>query len=396
MFRMKRDEAQRGNALILTLIAFTLLFGFSTAQVMVYLKNQQQADFFTERSRLRSFAESGLAIAIHDVRENVTANPGFVGTQNWTVDVDYGADGLPSTLDYGEGDGLPTPGEPNISPEQIGDVSDSANLIVFVEPTAFANVQRVIATSYTNEESVTVEELLQTDVVQVPKVAAVYVDPTSALDLKGNAFMIDGNDYNPDGTAGPESALPGIVTENGDPPGDNQAALLSQLQTADYDQIDGLGGTPSLGETDPVDVSALVSEFMSVSTNPVTAGTYSNITWGDWNSSQLEVTTVEGDLHLTGNGSGAGVLVVDGDLTIAGDFTFNGLILVRGDVRLTGGGSSVHVYGSVLVTESFNAIDSELSVLGTADLFYSSETLNAAQTLINGNPDYVAVYYDEE
>mgnify|MGYP005836715193 CR=1 FL=1 len=43
-----------------------------------------------------------------------TSNDGIDNNGNWTLADDLGADGLPNTNDFGEGDGRPTPGEPNL------------------------------------------------------------------------------------------------------------------------------------------------------------------------------------------------------------------------------------------------------------------------------------------
>lgn len=43
-----------------------------------------------------------------------TSNDGIDNNGNWTLQDDVGADGIPGTQDYGEGDKLPTPGEPNL------------------------------------------------------------------------------------------------------------------------------------------------------------------------------------------------------------------------------------------------------------------------------------------
>ena len=74
----------------------------------------------------------------------------------------------------------------------------------------------------------------------------------------------------------------------------------------------------------------------------------------------------------------------------------SGLVLVMGDISLVGGGASIHTYGSTLVGQSLTAIDpeSELTVAGNADLFYSSEVLMKIQDLLAAR--YSLVYYDEK
>ena len=45
---------------------------------------------------------------------------------------DLGEDGIGTTGDHGEGDGIPTPGEPNVAPVAVGSDVAGANLIVHV------------------------------------------------------------------------------------------------------------------------------------------------------------------------------------------------------------------------------------------------------------------------
>jgi prepilin-type processing-associated H-X9-DG protein len=242
----------------------------------------------------------------------------------------------------------------------------------------------------------TVDTFVLKTVPQIPKVGAVYVDPDVALDLKGNAFLLDGNDHALDGTVLPGGAVDGIATEIGDPPGANEVNLLSQIDSNNYDQVIGVGGMPSIGETADVPLDSMFELFKSVKTQELAPGTYNSPTFG--NLSNLEVTYVNGDLQLTGNGQGAGVLFVDGSVTFTGQFTFHGLIIVRGDARMTGGGAGIHVLGSMMIGESFTAVDplnpEDLTVSGNADIFYCSEMLDRLSSLLRAS--YAVVYYNDK
>ena len=90
------------------------------------------------------------------------------------------------------------------------------------------------------------------------------------------------------------------------------------------------------------------------------------------------------------------MLLVDGSLYITGQFTYHGLIIVRGDIVLTGGGAGIHVFGSTMVGESITAVevDPEVTVAGTADVFYSSAVLKRIELMMM--PKYQVVYYDED
>ena len=88
---------------------------------------------------------------------------------------------------------------------------------------------------------------------------------------------------------------------------------------------------------------------------------------------------------------------------MSGDFDFRGVVLVRGDVRLTGGGQTVLVHGGLLVGNSITAIDappddadpSEVTISGNADVFYSSEVLDAVYMLLNQRANYHPILYRE-
>ncbi len=396
-----RATPQRGHALILSVMALALLAGLSAAQVTSYVKNQQQASFFETRSELRDAAESGLAIAVHDF-ESGAGELGFIGTSAWTTDSDFGADGYPGTLDDGESDGLPTAGEPGVFPVRFGADRFRMRVYTTVVDTAFPNVRRAISTAITDSDQVTVEKLIQTtEAFTIPKVGALFVDPGVALDFNGNAFFISGNDTNPDGSEGSGDDLAALSTEEDpDEPGDNLNSLMSQLDDKTYDQLEGAGGFPSVDESSDIDVNALADQLFAMAT-PLEPGDYSSASFGNWENQDFQLQAVQGNLTLSGSTSGAGILVVDGSLDISGEFQYYGLILVRGDLRLTGGGSQAHVYGAVMVTDSFSAIDpsdsgeSEVTVNGTADIYYSSQVIDAIQNAFQRDPTLSTLYYKE-
>jgi hypothetical protein len=220
----------------------------------------------------------------------------------------------------------------------------------------------------------------------------VYVDPDIVLDLKGSAFMIDGNDHDMSGNLVGLPPKAGLTTSEGSTPGENQTILLSQIPSSTYDQVIGVGGSPSVTESTGVDVNAMFDAWSDIKTHEWAPGSYTDATFGSIND--MQVTYVAGDLHLTGSGIGSGVLLVDGSLTLTGEFTYHGLVIVRGDVRLAGGGARKLIYGTMMVGQSVTAVDGEdVTVSGTADILYCSEILDRLSSLDPG--EYVAVYYEE-
>lgn len=386
-----------GNALLVALMVVTLLIAFAAAQFAVVQKNIQASSHFLSYSDLHKYAEGGLSLALHDLGYGVTGTGGKIGTQYWSIANDVGADGVGGTGDAGEGDGIPTYGEPNVYPVALG-ASMDASLFVYTSGTGYSGILRIVSTANGPTGSATIDTYVRRTIATLPRVASVFVSPDAVLDLKGNSFLIDGNDHNPDGTAGPAPAVAGIATAVGTPPGTNQANFLSQISKKNYDQILGAGGTPSLAETGGVELNAIFETFKNMASVTLAPGTYTGIsTIGNWASNQLRVTYSNGDLHFSGTGAGAGVLLIDGTLTVTGQFTFYGLLIVRGDIRLSGGGAGVHTYGTVMVGQSITAIDpdgSEVTVSGTADLFYSSAVLARLEDMLSAS--YTVVYYDEK
>ncbi|MBI4584343.1 MAG: hypothetical protein HY717_10015 [Planctomycetes bacterium] len=391
----KSNRRDGGNTLILALMLIFFMMALSTAQFFIVQKNSRQSEFMALQDDVRYYAESGVHLALHDLRHDVTGNDGKIGTLGWTALNDVGSDGVAGTGDYGEGDGRPTPGEPNLAPVDIGPAAAGVSLIVYTEDSAWSSVKRIVSTAFSGEAEATVESYAQQSVDTLPRVGAIYVPATVDLDLNGNKFTISGIDINPDGTAGPGPNTWGIATEPGSPAGANQTAIQNQIAAKNYPQVTGLGTTPSVGENaSTIDIDALFNAIKSKKDQQLASGTYTGVTWGT--PSSYLVTYVNGDLHLSGTGTGAGVLLVDGNLTMSGQFTFQGLVIVRGDVSQVGGGSGVHVYGTILIEQTFTMVDPiDFDVSGSADLKYSSTVIaNTETVLASKGSQYTVLYWN--
>jgi cytoskeletal protein CcmA (bactofilin family) len=94
--------------------------------------------------------------------------------------------------------------------------------------------------------------------------------------------------------------------------------------------------------------------------------------------STFKVVHVAGDLHVSGNASGAGVLVIDGDFDLSGSFNWNGVVLVLGDVMVTGGGIAKQVVGALMVQGSLTGTS---TFNGNIKLLYSSEMIGKLNSL---------------
>ncbi len=192
--------------------------------------------------------------------------------------------------------------------------------------------------------------------------------------FNGTQFVVSGVDHDPT-TGDPipgNPSVPGIVT-TGNP--DNIGGSLNPNQA---DNVEGSGGTPSIGfSTVDMNLEALAATYRVLAEYVLPEGTYSNTTYGG--KDNYTIVHCTGNMHTSGNVTGGGVLVVDGDLTMTGSFTWYGMILVMGDINFTGGGSKIHTYGSLLVQGN---VGINQTVSGNADIFYSSEAL-AGITALN-------------
>ena len=346
-----------GTAILLVVIMSFVLIALVGAQFVIVQKNTQQSAYLANREELLHYAKSGARISTHALRYDKTEGSGKFGTLEWTIGSDLGSDGKAGTVDEGEGDGVPTPGEPRLVPVPIGPPELAGNLLVYVEDTEWPGVRKVTSIAYNNTATVSVQVYVQETTTVIPLSGPVYIEPTGILDLSGNGFVLDGNDTNPDGSGGTEGPKYGISAEPGSPSGDNATALLDQISSDVYDQITGLDGTASVGEHDEaIDILELFSTLAARKDADLPDGSYLSGTWGD--SSDYQFTLVDGGLTLSGSTSGAGALLVDGTLTIDGSFDYQGLIIVLGDVLVTGSSADFTLHGSLLVTDSVTFADS--------------------------------------
>ena len=444
---LERDRRERdgGTVLLLALVVLLLLGALGGAQVAVAKRNIEQADYFLLQSELFQYAESGVALAIHDFDNFISGSQGNIGTDNWSEVDDVGADGLPGTLDEGEQDGMPTPGEPNLAPAPIGPASLGGNLLVTVYPTPYVGVFRIVSTCFADDGAVTVERVYRNELADFEIPAPIYANPDVQIVLGEDAHvLLDSNDHLLDGGAGEGAAVPGLVTEQGSKEGDNLFGLLAQLTApalapADDDdhadelyaaggiEIRGLDSSPSVGEYDGMSFTAIFDSFRGKATRHLAPGSYVDPDLGVFATSDdmdaldeslmgedvetrsmvtmlqsmnlsdgvqdyiddmagLVVVYVDGDLKLSGE-LGRGLLVVNGSLSLSGPAKFDGVIVVRGDVRLAGGpDEGITIHGGLMMDGAF------LELTGKTSILYSSELLKNFKSEVR---NYTPLFYTE-
>jgi hypothetical protein len=208
-----------------------------------------------------------------------------------------------------------------------------------------------------------------------PVPGSVYTE--GSMNFAGNAFYVDGHDHNasaPYDTVSGAPPLPGIATPN-DP-----NAISTQLAGNQYDNVQGTGSDPSVKPSNVnLDLAAMASAWSQVADVTIN-GNANNPNTSSWGSmpSTFKVVHVAGDLHVSGNASGAGVLVVDGDFDLSGSFNWNGVVLVLGDVMVTGGGIAKQVVGALMVQGSLTGTS---TFNGNIKLLYSSEMIGKLNSL---------------
>lgn len=168
-----RGVRREGSALFVSLLILGLLVGLSFACSAVAQKNIRQANVHFSRSALGRYAESGIEMALYDLRYDVSGNAGNFGTTGWLRELhDIGKDGIAGSMDGGEADGIPTPGEPEVNPVSIGSRDIGASLLVFVEETRFPGVRRIVSTATNGLADVTVEAYVRKMPADLPVTAS--------------------------------------------------------------------------------------------------------------------------------------------------------------------------------------------------------------------------------
>jgi hypothetical protein len=255
------------------------------------------------------------------------------------------------------------------------------------------NAGRLVATARGTDgvQNTVVAQVVRSN---IPSTApgAIYLaaDTATDSDFNGNAFVVDGNDHNYTGGAGPAPPVPGISTRNDT----NSQETIGSLSSGQKDNVLGLGFSssplvPSV-KTSPAaptvdQVNGIAAEIL---TRPgvVVNGANNvngNVTFGTTASPQITYFSSGVTIKGNGNASGAGILIVEGDLTIQGSFNFKGLVIVRGKTLVTASGET-EVTGNATVYGAIWTNDVNLNVGGSAIVYYSTQALALANQVGGG------------
>ena len=351
---MRRGASDAGSTLMALLVIVLVCGGLVSAVLLPAVADSRTANAALDRERAFQLAESGIDWAIAIVRRSGGALPDPAESQRTVGSLGdfvvlYESGGANSIDDDGDG---------------TTDESDESDFIYLT------------STGRAGSSSRTLEVVLRS-AVQVPELeAAVQFNVDSPiLDLKGNAFLISGVDHDLEGTEDLS-----VTQKSGIASPALEADLIAQIPAARQDQIQGLGGTPSISQISAFDLGALVDQAKSAASIVIEGGTHTDLVLGEPTESGVVVAYASSDIHLSGNAEGAGILIVDGDLRVSGSFTWRGLVIVRGRVTMTGGGSGKRVIGGLVIGEEITSeiSEAEVVVAGTVDLLYSSEAIRMA------------------
>ena len=239
----------------------------------------------------------------------------------------------------------------------------------------------------------------------VARISTAELEPQAGLTTIGDMSFggnatIDGRDTDPDGLSGlcdtPNEDKPGLLVNDTTAinyQGNENAIRANQL-FGSSDIVEDTSMTSAdltlFGDMTWDDVTGLADKTYTSAPSapaPVSAGgvctTSSLYNWGEplvttdpcityfpiiWMNNPGQTWNISG-------GTGQGILLVEENLRVTGDFSFYGPVFIKGSLETAGGGGTRHFHGGVVAA---NANLSDNSVLGTADIIYSSCAIERA------------------
>ncbi len=354
-----RDE--RGSGMIAVFVLVITCVAIAASVLLPAMSRHREAQAHLQGQRAFYLAEAGVDWAISELRSTNGVIPGnTTETQS-----PQGQGSFTLTYTSGDANGIDDDGD------NVTDESDEDEYTTLLS----------VGTS--GDESRAVSVLMRTAITAPEFTSSILINVDAPVfESNSNSIYVDGREHDIDGVL--------------DPTGVVRPAIGSPAPVQDLiDQISrphlfvGSGGTPSAEQLPAIDLQALVEQTKAAATMVVQSGTHSGVDWGTATMAGVELVYCDGDLHLSGNGSGAGYLVVDGDLIISGGFTWHGVVLVRGKSRMTGGGSGKRIIGAMVVGEEIEAVGGggattqTVQLRGTVDLLFSSEAIRIASARVS-------------
>ena len=234
--------------------------------------------------------------------------------------------------------------------------------------------------------------------------------PNVDITYNGNSFDLDGRHHDLSGNliAGTPKAGLGLMNHN---PGAGNAAVsatsaFTALAGMQMDNLVGENGDfgllPSLKDTtgyvlassdpdaanifDPNWLMSFVNQLAAFADNNPPAGIYNSVTWGT--PASPEITFIDGNARLGGNGTGAGLMVVRGTLDYNGAFNYVGLVFVLGgDLEMSG--ANKNLIGGTFAAKIIDYGNGtygygipEIRFNGNSNFLYSAQAISLANDLL--------------
>ena len=210
----------------------------------------------------------------------------------------------------------------------------------------------------------------------VPKItASVAIESDCTLfDFAGNP-QIRGIDTNMDGTTGDGPDLAGLTLSN-----NADSVRFESVASSNPTWVQGDPVVQVSLDTPLVDLGDLVQYYAGLADLSYNGGTFNSANWGT--EGNPVIVYMNGSTTFGGVSVGYGVLAINGSLTMKGNPTWYGLIIASGGESLVIDASvgNPTIYGALHIGASVT----ELTLKGTADIFYSSEAVDMVRTALQG------------
>ena len=359
-------RGEEGIALVMALLAMMTLLLAAATSLLVGSAGMSATRNYRGAGQVHFVAESGISEALQTIN-----GPGVINLQNDVVN-QWGLLWGPSTHGFAPLSGFSYVVTPIATP---GNTANAGQLIA-------------TGTGIESVKNVVVANVVRSNIPSTSP-GAIYLasDASTNATFNGNNFLVDGNDHNYTGGAGPGAPVPGISTRNDT----NTQETLNSLSAGQKDNVTGYGysnGPPIVPsvKTSPAAPSTtllnqMINDLLARPRPPDNNTTQINGNATIGTTAAPQITHFTGGsltIKANGNASGAGILIVEGDLTIEGNFDFKGLILVRGTTKVTELTGNATIYGSIW-TEDLN-----LTVSGSSIAYYSTQALALANQVSGG------------
>jgi len=353
-------SGERGIVLVVTLMFALCVLGLAVALTYTTKSSLDQQRRFTAKSRAVQAAESGMSHVVAALNGTACSNV-------------LAAGGLSDTLAGDADSRRKVRYEVRLAEAGVDQFDNDFD--DFIDEGDEQTMYEAVSVGYCDDTFVALGATIRLESPATIASATYLADPLAEVKLSGNSFRISG--YDVDGSrVATGLSVPGIGVA-GDP-----LLVRSQIRSQVVDNVEGSGAHPSVQQVPQLDLDELVASGALQANVVLSAGSATRpASPGAWGTVESPAIVYgQGDIHVSGGASGAGLLVVDGALTVSGSFEWWGLVIVRGNATFVGGGNGQRLTGA-LVVEKPTGVDAgviEFPVGGTVDVLFSTEMIALA------------------